>query len=433
MALRVRTEYITTHDHIYYIQQFRSIVPYLYLANNANIYNLILTDETKEDIKAIDDHLRTTKKNPEFQRNRLWICGSSEEQAQWASEYSFQYCPITDDILAKINAPDYQPKCVEAPAWKYANNCTVMPYYASKTLAILRMEGFEHNWDILPYISPSTFVFVQIPCMFTKWNYTYARDVLHSQNPALNPTNIIWECNDLDTILLASEYSFSYIFANNNCWLDYNAFTIIDSEKIYNMVMNSRPERNFKRPYLARAVPSLAYIKGYNFKKNDLYDNSELQTTFVNEQRIPKEQVMQIYNKSYCGGIFSAAEGACYSSSEYLLCGLPVVSTDGRGGRDTWFDAENSIIVEPDEFAVKKAVETWIERINAGTVNPVAVREKHILLQEQMRKNFNDKVQELFNMHTISINAHEYFSTKYKHYFKEYHTIDVLIKMLTQS
>ena len=199
------------------------------------------------------------------------------------------------------------------------------------------------------------------------------------------------------------------------------------------MVMNSRPERNFKRPYLARAVPSLAYIKGYNFRKNDLYDYSELQTTFVNEQRIPKEQVMQIYNESYCGGIFSAEEGACYSSSEYLLCGLPVVSTDGRGGRDTWFDAENSIIVEPDEIAVKTAVETWINRINAGTVNPMAIREKHILLQEKMRKNFNDKVQELFDMHSININAHEYFSTKYKHYLKEHHPTDVFIKLLTQT
>jgi len=199
------------------------------------------------------------------------------------------------------------------------------------------------------------------------------------------------------------------------------------------MVMNSRPERNFKRPYLARAVPSLAYIKGFNIRKNDLYDYSELQTTFVNEQRIPKEQVMQIYNQAYCGGIFSAEEGACYSSSEYLLCGLPVVSTNGRGGRDTWFDAENSIIVEPNEFAVKKAVETWIERIKAGTVNTVAIREKHILLQEQMRNNFNSKVQEIFDMHAIAINAHKYFSTKYKHQFKESHPPDVVIRMLTHS
>lgn len=432
MPLQVRTEYLPTsnNDHEYFIEHFQSIIPYFHLANNANIYNIIITDETKDDIKRLHDHLTITKKNPEFNSSRLWIHGSSEEHAQWASDFLFQYKVINEESRQTRNSITYSPQECKAPAWKYTNNVAVMEYFTNDEIQILRMEGFEHNWDILSHIHPMTYIFVQLPCLFTKWNFEYARDTIFSTNPMLHIDNIIWECPDLDTMLLANEYKFTYIFANHNCWLDYNIFKLKNIDKKYTMVMNCRPEREFKRPYLARAVPNIAYIKGKLYKINDSYDYSELQYSFINEIRISPEKVNDIYSESYCGGIFSSKEGACYSSSEYLLCGLPVVSTVGRGGRDTWFNEDNSIIVEADEFAVKTAVETWIERYNSGKVNPSAIREKHIQLQNQMRNNFNDKVQEIFNIYDIKLSAHEYFTTKYKHHFKTSHKIIDAIKFL---
>ena len=56
-------------------------------------------------------------------------------------------------------------------------------------------------------------------------------------------------------------------------------------------------------------------------------------------------------------------EGANYSSSEYLLCGLPVVSTESSGGRDYWFDDYNSIICKPNEDSVKKCDEFVYKKI----------------------------------------------------------------------
>lgn len=38
-------------------------------------------------------------------------------------------------------------------------------------------------------------------------------------------------------------------------------------------------------------------------------------------------EVAAALNQCGVGGIFSAEEGTCYASTEYLLCGLPVVST----------------------------------------------------------------------------------------------------------
>ena len=54
------------------------------------------------------------------------------------------------------------------------------------------------------------------------------------------------------------------------------------------------------------------------------------------------------------GGVFSEEEGACWASSEYLLCGLPVVSTHSRGGRDVWYSGHNSLIVEPTQARARR-------------------------------------------------------------------------------
>src|SRR5690606_24986861 len=82
------------------------------------------------------------------------------------------------------------------------------------------------------------------------------------------------------------------------------------------------------------------------------------------------------------------AEGACLASSEYLLCGLPVVSTPSRGGRDIWYDEDNSMICEPSPAAVHRAVRLMIERSNRGELDPQTIREKHIERAQRHRARF---------------------------------------------
>ena len=48
------------------------------------------------------------------------------------------------------------------------------------------------------------------------------------------------------------------------------------------------------------------------------------------------EEVRRILVQSRCGLALSAQEGAMYASGEYLLAGLPVVTTRSRGGRDAF-------------------------------------------------------------------------------------------------
>lgn len=51
---------------------------------------------------------------------------------------------------------------------------------------------------------------------------------------------------------------------------------------------------------------------------------------------LPPAQVCAALNRGEVGLALSELEGACWASTEYLLCGLPVVSTPCSGGREVW-------------------------------------------------------------------------------------------------
>lgn len=421
MPLRVRSDYIDgkKNAYIFYISGFEEVIPYFHLGYNTNVYNLILTDETEAMVQTLNIHIKTKKRNPEFDRRQIIFYTQNEEQIAWCTRAGFQSRPLTDKILAKMASPEYIPTLCEKPRWGFNGYSSYVNYYSDKTLKLIRLEGLEHNWDILHLLRPHMHLFVQIPCMFGKWNFEFARNTIFTRNPSFPLENIYWEVNTLDFMFFAKEYGFNTININQNCWLDYNCMKYAPTEKKYDMVMNCRPE-NIKRPWLAKQVPDLAYIKGINFKKDDIYDYKQLPFKYVNETRISPEEVNKIYNESYCGGIFSAVEGSCYSSSEYLLSGLPVISTDSLGGRDAWYTPINSIIVDATEEAVAAGVVLAKQKLQDGSFNPQRIRIEHIDESERMRSVFNDTVQSLFDKYGISISVTELFARNYFHKFIKY-------------
>ena len=50
------------------------------------------------------------------------------------------------------------------------------------------------------------------------------------------------------------------------------------------------------------------------------------------------------------------------ASVEYMLCGLPIVSTPNTGGRNVFFDNRHAVIVEPTPEAVAAGVRQMISR-----------------------------------------------------------------------
>ena len=410
-------------NFIFYIKQFDMIIKYIHLLHNYNQYNLIITDETEEDIKNINDNLLRNKKNPEFNRDNLKFICSNDIQINWCEKYNFTF----ETNQPNINFDDcFIPKNIEKPQWAFKDHTLFLEYYKDANINIIHIEGLAHHWNIIPYLQNNTYTFVTWPCYFGKWLYEHEVNTLNTLNKNYPRNQIIFLSPDIDGILWAHEYGFNAILCNHNCFIDYNKFTTIEMTKEYDMVMNCRPEL-WKRPYLAEKINELAYIKGATYESNEKYDFTKLTCKFMNDKLISMNNVIDVYNKSFCGGIFSEKEGACYSSSEYLLCGLPVISTLSRGGRDTWYTQTNSIICQDNADDVKKCVELCIKLCNNGTFNRNKIRNDHIQLSNEMRNNFIQYTKIIFIENGIDMNADDYFNKMYFHKMKNYIKSEIII------
>jgi glycosyltransferase involved in cell wall biosynthesis len=136
----------------------------------------------------------------------------------------------------------------------------------------------------------------------------------------------------------------------------------------------------YKRIELAREIQKLCFVTYVTHQKNwNLHEfEPRLRHADYNSEFISREAVRLCYQQSQVGLALSAAEGAMFSCTEYLLCGLPVVTTPNRGGRNRYLDDENSTFVPPDAGAVRKAVESYVTNPpDPATVRNSAMRKMH--------------------------------------------------------
>lgn len=195
---------------------------------------------------------------------------------------------------------------------------------------------------------------------------------------------------------------------NHNAWLDENLVMRPKAlPKAYRAIYVGRRSA-FKRHHLAAQVSGLALIAGNNHGNN----NADLPPhDFINTSALTPAEVCDKINQSSCGLILSASEGACFASSEYLLCGIPVVSTASTGGRDIWYDDYNSIICHDTADSVAAAVDEF----NRFPRDPEAIRGGHLRLAKKMRKRFIDHLQVIFTSHCVDVDAVAYFRENFFH------------------
>ena len=200
---------------------------------------------------------------------------------------------------------------------------------------------------------------------------------------------------------------------------------ILNIEKKFNAIYIARRSA-FKRHMLASKVKNLALIAGNNHGK----DISPIpEHSYLNNKLLKPEEVCQKINQSHCGLILSEREGACFSSSEYLLCGVPVVSTKSSGGRDIWYDNYNSIVVEPSEERINEAVDLFLKEPR----DPYKIRSNHINLAKSQRKKFINILKFFFNRFNVKdINPEEYFNENYFHKLRKSEKIEEVIKLFNK-
>jgi len=193
---------------------------------------------------------------------------------------------------------------------------------------------------------------------------------------------LVNEPEDEQTFGLIDGVSGQYI--SNNVFHPVDTFTIQCREKFFDAVVNA-VGATFKRTHLCARIENLCCVRrspeSTDFSRDDMYDAALLKPKVINYRHLPRQEVIRFLNESYCGVILSAVEGECRAAAEYLYCGLPVVSTPSQGGRAAWFDDYNSIIVEPDEFAVRDAVLELKSRVQSGAVSASTIRSNALALR----------------------------------------------------
>jgi hypothetical protein len=100
--------------------------------------------------------------------------------------------------------------------------------------------------------------------------------------------------------------------------------------------------------------------------------------------RCSRRRVNRHLNRASVGLCLSAKEGAMFASTEYLLAGLPIVSTPSVGGRDVYFDEEYCRIAEPDPRSVAEAVQA----LKAKSIPRTYIRDRTLLRLERDRERF---------------------------------------------
>ena len=175
------------------------------------------------------------------------------------------------------------------------------------------------------------------------------------------------------------------VWCNHNALLDERIYTPDPvAEKVFDAVYVAR-FLPIKRHELAVAIPRLAVISA-PWEVDDAYARACIAAfqdlRFVNYRpggginNLPAGEVRQLINASRCGLALSPYEGPMYASAEYLLCGIPEVTTPSEGGRDLFFHPDYVETVAPDPAAVAEGVARLIQR----APDPMTIRQRTLEL-----------------------------------------------------
>lgn len=159
---------------------------------------------------------------------------------------------------------------------------------------------------------------------------------------------------------------------NQNMHICEHRFQPRDVPVQYDAIYTAAAAR-YKRIELALDVPKLFVLTYFWPEVRDEHGKWQLRLFDPkltglkhNNDRIAPTEVPRLLSSARCGLALSRVEGAMWASMEYLMCGLPVVSTWNLGGRDFYLDESNCVRVYATRAAVKEGVRAAPARCASG-------------------------------------------------------------------
>lgn len=185
-----------------------------------------------------------------------------------------------------------------------------------------------------------------------------------------------------------------------NMFIDETMYVPIPGrERTYDAIYNAMLAP-MKRHDLARLVPSCAYVTKLfdhwspGLKRSQLNkfvthlpSGHAICNTITGGILSPMDhiQVNDAMASAHVGLCLSKVEGAMYAGTEYLLAGLPVVSTRSKGGRDAFFHPDTTLIVDDNP----RAVQDGVAAMKARALPPEYIRTTTLRLMTAERERFN--------------------------------------------
>ncbi|MBD3316654.1 MAG: hypothetical protein GF344_12765 [Chitinivibrionales bacterium] len=207
---------------------------------------------------------------------------------------------------------------------------------------------------------------------------------------------IIRLCNTPRERTLLRLFGAPAAFINHNIFANEHVFVPGNGKQEHDAIYNAKFQP-FKRHWLAKEINSLALLsycvgRSYNFNKQ-YFDQMASVLKHAATLNFDWASNYTFWGrKKVCAGLasakvglcLSAIEGAMVSSIEYLLCGMPVVSTESRGGRDIYFDERYTVITRDTPESVRDGVAEVIAR----NISPDTIRASTLTRLSEHRNSF---------------------------------------------
>jgi glycosyltransferase involved in cell wall biosynthesis len=189
------------------------------------------------------------------------------------------------------------------------------------------------------------------------------------------------------------------VLFNQNAFLDPNVYLYLpEVRKQYDAIYNAQLV-DFKRHDLLSKTESCLLIahggkaEVFNKIQNFFSPTFKLENPHnLNSENelslkgLPLNLIIESINSAKVGVCLSETEGAMHAAVEYLLCGLPVVTTWNSGGRDYFFDGRYVLNFQPKSFVVSEAIKAMISL----NIDPLYIRNETIKKQKEVILRFCD-------------------------------------------
>lgn len=240
------------------------------------------------------------------------------------------------------------------------------------------------------------------------WSYERRKRAVHLQKML---SQIGWRNNTYHILANTEEevevfrsVGLHAIHCNHNAFLSERVFYPTGAVRKYDAIYDAALAP-FKRHELAADIKNLALIcyvkKGTSIETAcaiaNKVGNSNFHNVLVSSAGgwLNENQVNDCLNQARVGLALSAVEGAMYASGQYLLAGLPVVTTYNRGGRDCFFHEDFVRWVNDTPREVAEAVTDFCNQ----ALDSFFIRERTLALMARHRERFINLLNSIVSTH----------------------------------